>query len=181
MDFLTKQTHQTNSYKIYKLLIFMKEVLAVPKIKQLPGGYCGVASLEMILAYHGLEIPQLELAEYFDEPDTIKEQGIWRQEIATAARKLGFLADSYYNMDLEKVIELINQGLPVIARVKSRKRKGLAHFICVKGYDTNESVIYYNDPGDLRRSKYSYEQFEKIWWLKEGNRTKNYGIVVRQR
>ena len=159
----------------------MKKVLDAPKIKQLPGGYCGVASLNMIVAYHGLQISQEDLAQYFLEPDTIEEAGVSRHEIVMAARELGFIAHPYNGLNLEKVIELIDRDLPIIARIKS-KSWGWGHFCVIKGYDDKQPLIYINNPDDLRRNKIDWQEFKYAWDLSRRKwGTRNYGIVVRKR
>ncbi len=158
-----------------------RKILNVPKIKQLPF-HCGPASLSMILAYYGRNIDQKEIAPMADfDP----EDGVFPPRLAECARDLGYMVEELQGLSIQEAISIIrDKGIPLIARVRSRRREGGAHLIIIKGYDLNEKILYINDPKDLRRKRIDFTSFEKMWvvdnyrekrhWI-----TKNYAIFVR--
>ena len=165
----------------------MKKILDVPKIKQGLSASCGPTCLSMVSTYHGLEFsPEELMGAYFLKRDWEKE-GCMSSELITASRELGFIAHSNNNMNLGTIIERIDKDLPIIARIRS-SRRGWGHFVVAKGYDRrklkSQSTIYVNNPIDLKRNKWSWEEFNYKWDMYSRcgwNRTKNYGIVIRLR
>ena len=155
------------------------KILDVPKIKQLRGEYCAVASLNMVLSYYGYEIAQKELANFFHDPECIKDEGVFYKDVAFAAGSLGFKAEEYYNFTLENIINCIDNGTPIIARGKSHTSPRCRHFRVIKGYETNPSYVYVNDPYYTRRNRFSYDTFRSLWLIKGSNGTKNYGVVIK--
>lgn len=159
-----------------------RKILEVPKIKQLPI-HCGPASLSMVLEYYGRDIDQREIALLADfDP----EDGVFPPGLAECARNLGYIVEELYESSIQEVISIIRDDIPLIARVKGRKRKGISHLMVIKGYDLDKRVLYFNDPYDLRKGKIDFHSFEKEWvvdnyrekrhWI-----TKNYAISVRPR
>ncbi|PIN80659.1 hypothetical protein COV11_03635 [Candidatus Woesearchaeota archaeon CG10_big_fil_rev_8_21_14_0_10_30_7] len=157
-----------------------KKVLDVPKIKQLPGNFCGVASLSMILSYNGIKMPQEELADYFESSlEEITHQGVYYTEVMHAARELGFIAHPYHNLTLDHLIKFIDDDFPIIIRCKAHWNTSGRHFYVVKGYDKNNKKIIINDPAHLNKKQFDFEELKKLWVIKGIQSTKNYGLRIR--
>ena len=162
-----------------------KKVLDVPKLKQLPW-HCGPASLSMVLSYLGHDISQEKIAEYWGDQEHLKDTGIYSNDLVLRARDLGFKAHPYYNLELEDVIRIIDRELPIIARVQGFRGRGMGHMVVIRGYDTNPSAVWVNDPGNLGVSRIPYREYSptfRQWWRVrlKGKESRNYGIVVRER
>ncbi len=157
-----------------------KNVLDVPKIKQLPGDYCGVACLCMVFSYYGFEITQEELTGFFKEPEEIEFGGVYPREVVQVAKKCDFKAKAFRNLKLEDLIKSIDENVPLIARCKPHWNvdDGGTHFYIVKGYDLKKEKIFVNDPAYLNKNKFSYEDFLKLWKVDDilGN---NYAIKIK--
>ncbi|MBI5066203.1 C39 family peptidase [Candidatus Woesearchaeota archaeon] len=156
-----------------------KKILDVPKIKQLPGEYCGVACLCMIFSYYGFEITQEELTGFFNEPEEIEYSGVYPKEVVRVARKCDFNAQALRNLCLEDLVKSIDNKTPLIVRCKSHwdfYGNG-THFYIVKGYDLEKEKIFVNDPAHLNKSNFSYKEFLRLWRVNDilGN---NYAIKI---
>lgn len=147
-----------------------KRILDVPKVKQLKN-YCGPASLSMVFAYHGKHLTQEEIADEitatlrngYYQRTPIRKNGIYANDLAVYAKNKDFEVRYYLNSSLEKLIELIDSNIPPIVGIDDVKDPNEGHFSVVKGYDFEKSLIYYNDPDNLRRSKLRLKQFKKLW------------------
>jgi ABC-type bacteriocin/lantibiotic exporter with double-glycine peptidase domain len=157
-----------------------KKILDVPKVKQLKC-HCGVASLEMVLAYNSINIDQKSLAQYFPNPDQIYKEGVWRSDIVKAAEEFGLSAEHYEHYSFDDVVSVIDEKVPIIARTKFYPRTRYRHFLVINGYDDQKGTIYVNDPYDLRRGKFEWKQFKNLWQIKGENSSKNSGVEIRQK
>ena len=138
------------------------KILEIPKLKQLRF-YCGIACLSMASSYFGRTLEQEVLAEkYFTKGKFIEGAGVSLLEILGAARKIGLNAKMKYGFCDDDIIKSINDDSPIIALAASDKYLMWNHFYLIKGYDTS-GFIYINDPGDLRKNKFKYAEFRKLW------------------
>lgn len=157
-----------------------QKILNVPKISQLPGSYCGVACLNMCFSYYGINISQKQLSYFFDNSEIIPQAGVHLEDMIKVAKTFQFRTKKLFNLNLNKVISLIDSEIPVVTLIsnylevtgeitekkelkkykKLRSGRDSSHSIIFKGYNLNESLLYIIDPQDLRRKKLNFSQFD---------------------
>ena len=159
----------------------MKKILNVQGMQQLPGPYCGPASMSMILAYYKHNVSQEQVAGFIDK-GSFEKDGVDRRDLVLFARREGFIASPRYNLMLDDIIKNIDSGFPILARVKSGREQ--AHYCVIKGYQTDPNLLWVNDPGDKRGYIYPYRVFRQIWNRTKCNGcegSKYYGIIIRKK
>ncbi len=157
-----------------------KKILDVPRVKQLPN-HCGPACLEMVLRYFGYDINQKQIAEYWVYEPVI-EGGISFEEITPYVENYGFVSILDKNMTLEKVINSINEELPVIARINDNS--STHHVVVIRGYEKNwnqPSILWINDPGELSEKRILYENFTRRWNYRGKLDLGKWGIVIQKK
>jgi len=150
--------------------------LAVILVKQTPG-YCGPASLKMVLDYYGVKKSLKALAELSHTPAACETAGASAENLLKAAKKLGFagLIKDWANFnDIHKFV--IKKKIPVIISWFSEYE---SHFsVVVKIDDKN---IYFLDPEFYALRKMDFKRFEKIWFEFEGGLGKNKPKLIVRR
>jgi len=137
--------------------------IGVKLVKQTPG-YCGPASLKMVLDYFGVKKSLEALAKMSSTPAAGKTAGASGKNLLAAAKKLGFsgsMKDWANFSDIRKYVE--KQGIPVIISWFSGYE---SHFSVVVKIDKDN--IYFLDPEYCALRKMSLKRFEKIWFEFEG-------------
>ncbi|MCK4670304.1 MAG: C39 family peptidase [Nanoarchaeota archaeon] len=154
----------------------MKRILEVPNIRQRKM-HCGPATTAQVLDFLGFLFSQQEIIEAMGlTPLTVLKEGIEDKHIITAAEELGFRAEIFHRLSLDKIVKVIDYGLPIIAPCRSDRIAD--HYYVIRGYELNpRERVFVNDPGDLRRRRFEYDAFCKIW-LHDKYRT---GIVISER
>ena len=131
-----------------------------------PGGYCGPASLKMVLGYYGVDKSEKELALRCGHDP---ERGTDNEAIRRAAESYGFKAEIQKEASFNDIQRWLDKRVPVIVdwftggradRDDSEVPDG--HSSVVVGLD--ESNIYLQDPelGALRTIK--REDFRRVWF-----------------
>lgn len=167
-----------------------KVLNSVPHVHQLKS-YCGPATSEMFLRYHGVSLNQRELAVRFSEEsanhhgtrpgDMVREMLKLEVPVELLYSKgiLGYTPEYPANMSENNVAKAIKKGCfefikkkidagsPVITTVK-HGRSGIGHFVCVIGYDYlgENPIIIFRDPIDKQSSKpkqRGLQEFVKYW------------------
>ncbi len=130
-------------------------MLDVKSFKQTPG-FCGPASLKIVLSYYGIEKSEAELAKI---SNCSKEKGTSAQDIVDAAHKLGFKAETKDNCTFEDLKNYLRDKTPVIVDWFLNDE---GHYSVVVGIDKEN--IYLQDPsiGHLRAMK--LETFYRVWF-----------------
>lgn len=148
------------------------ELLSVkPWQETRPGGYCGPASLKMVLAYYGVDRSEKELAQRCGHDP---ERGTDNEAIKQAAESYGFKAEVQREASFDDIRRWLDKKVPVIVdwftggrpdRDESETPDG--HCSVVVGLD--ESNIYLQDPelGALRTIK--RENFLRVWFDFKGD------------
>lgn len=147
--------------------------MVVPEIGNV---ICSPTSLSMVLEYYGHNIDTEEVAEHvLDKEANI--YGNWSYNVAYAGTKD---INSYIARftSIDGIKEMISQGIPVIASIKTKSEKALVgapqaypsgHLLVVRGFTVKdgEEYVIVNDPAapevDTVRREYKVSQFEKAW------------------
>lgn len=131
-------------------------MLNIKPFRQKPG-YCGPASLKMILDFFGVTITEKKLAEITGCSMT---RGIKAEGLVQAARKLGFHAEIKDFSDLKDIREWVNKRkIPVI--VDWFAFEG-GHYSVVSGIDKEN--IYLEDPSLGHRRAMKLSTFKRLWF-----------------
>ena len=146
------------------------KLLDVPDVRQ-PSDYSsGPTSLQAVLSYYGMDI---NVDELINMTNSTPENGTNPENLAEAARKMGFNAEIKQNMTMKDLQGYLNQGTPVIVDVQAWKNNTTnvqswtdeveyGHYMVVIGID-NENV-YLEDPAVLGSKGYiSNLEFVERW------------------
>ena len=119
-------------------------MLKVPYFRQKRDYSCGPASLRMILSYFGLEVGEEKLIELCGT----NRLGTSRFQIVEAATKLKFRADTFAELTMEQICDILEANLPIIALIDAGRIyggiSGIGHFVVIVG--RMESKVVYHDP-----------------------------------
>lgn len=120
---------------------------------------CSAACLKAVLEHWGARFPELALIEAIG---TRKGRGAECNEIAEAARKLGFLAFEYSFDSLDQAKILLDQDIPIICDVQSFNNPGKGHYVVLTSIDGMVDLMDPNTPGNQRTI--SREEMDERWW-----------------
>jgi predicted double-glycine peptidase len=154
-----------------------------PFQEKLGMGYCGPASLKMVLDYYGVEKTEDELAKL---TKTDKELGTPAENLQEAVEKLGFKARIKNESSFEDIEECLDKKVPVIVDWFTRGRDDYpdeiasadGHYSVVCGLD--DEYIYLQDPEIGGMRKMEKEVFERVWFDFEGETIKPEELIIRQ-
>ena len=131
-------------------------MLDIQPFRQKPG-YCGPASLKMVLGFLGVKIAEKKLAEISGCTPT---SGIGAEGLVCAAQKLGFRAQIKDFSELKDIREWVNRKkVPVI--VDWFAFEG-GHYSVVSGIDREN--IYLEDPSLGHRRALKLTTFMRLWF-----------------
>jgi len=131
-------------------------MLNINPFRQKPG-YCGPASLKMVLGFFGIKITEKKLVEI---SGCTKSRGIGAEGLVRAAQELGFRAKIKDFSDLKDVNEWVNRKkIPVI--VDWFAFEG-GHYSVVSGIDKEN--IYLEDPSLGYRRAMKLKTFKRLWF-----------------
>lgn len=168
-------------------------ILNLPDVQQPTDFSSGSTSLQAVLAYYGTDIRMDELINMTNST----ENGTSSDNIAQAARQLGFNVELKENMTLEDLQNNINQGIPVIIDCQAWKSNNTntssqnwttdqqdGHYMVVVGVDKDN--VYFEDPAVLGSRGYiPHQEFLDRWHdlyhdPKTGNNitTNHLGIII---
>lgn len=148
----------------------------------LGGGYCGPASLKMVLEYFGESRSEEEIAQRCRRDS---ELGTNDAALAKAARSYGFDVVIKNNSNFTNLKQWLKKGVPVIVNWFTRGRSDYGdsevpdgHYSVVVGLD--EKNIYLQDPeiGALR--KIEREDFLRVWFDFTGRYIRPNQLIIRQ-
>jgi predicted double-glycine peptidase len=144
-------------------------LLNVPDVRQPTDSSCGPTSLQAVLAYYGTDVRVDELINMTNS----SENGTAPDNIAQAARELGFNAEIKENMTLQDLQQNINQGAPIIIDCQAWKDNNTTsqnwtsdqddgHYMVLIGIDNQN--VYFEDPAILGSRGYiPIQEFLDRW------------------
>jgi len=130
-------------------------MLDVQSHRQQPG-FCGPASLKMLLGFYGLEYSEDKLGEL---AGCTPERGVTGFDIVAAAEKIGLAGFVRDFSDLKDIDSFLNRETPVIVEWFSEDD---SHFSVVVKID--EIFVYLQDPELAGLRKIEIETFLRIWF-----------------
>lgn len=125
-------------------------------------GFCGPASLKMVLDYYGVSVSEADLAKL---SGTTKEKGTSIKGLIRAAKHFGFRVFLKKNSTLNDIRYFIKRKIPVIVDWFSEDDGHLSVVV-----DIDKKNIVLMDPQlskiliFIRRRKFSTETFHRIWF-----------------
>lgn len=154
-----------------------------PFQETLHGGYCGPATLKILLSYYGLEKSEEELAQLCGID---KHLGIDDQAIKKVAEQLGFKVEIKNFADYSDMQSWLKKGVPVIVNWFTRGRSDYGdsvvadgHYSVVMGLD--DENIYLQDPEIGKMRTIARSEFMKVWFDFRGERIESWDeMVIRQ-
>lgn len=170
---------------------FSSTKLKVPYIRQINENACGVAVLEMVYKYYGLQdISQQEIMQKYQElePHGTGNFRITTDNLVSDALSRFFLsfwarADFRNNKNVNQLLTLlINSKIPIIVCQKfTNEQPQLGHFRIVVGIMDN--IIFLHDPHQTSGAAYqewNMEDFLNFWQPTGDNVTGGIFIVIKK-
>ena len=154
-----------------------------PFQETLRGGYCGPASLKIVLDYYGIQKSEKEIAERCGRDSELGTNDI---SIKRVAKSYGFNVEIKNKANFADIQEWLNKEVPVIVNWFTRGRKDYnnsevpdGHYSVVVGL--NNKNIYLQDPeiGAMRTIK--KDDFLRVWFdFKSDHITSWKDMIIRQ-
>jgi predicted double-glycine peptidase len=120
---------------------------------------CSAGCLKAVLAHYGTRIPELLV---IDAIGARKGRGAECDQIATAARKFGFMAFEYSFESLDQAKVLLDQDIPIICDIQSFNNPGKGHYVVMTSVNDTVEIMDPNTPGNSR--SISREEMDERWW-----------------
>ena len=120
-------------------------------------GYCGPASLKMVLSVYGISKSENYLAK---TTKSSRIEGCDEENIVKAAEEFGFNGYAKQNSSIKEVRQLVKRGIPVIVSWFSPEEAG--HYSVVVGFGKDKIIIADPHFGEIK--KYKIEWFEERWF-----------------
>jgi len=125
----------------------------------------------MVLNFYGVRVNQDQLAR---EVYNKNLRGSLNLELLLAGRRHGFDARTETG-SIEKIIQAITEGVPVIVEIKPSPKKDLYHFMVVYGFNRQEKTLTVNSGRDKQKTV-SWGHFNRVW-----KATGNWMLLITQR
>ncbi len=145
-------------------------------------GYCGPASLKIVLNYYGMGKTEKELASLCG---TDKRIGTDDKSIKRAAESLGFKVKIKNFSSFKDIAKWLDKEVPVIVNWFTRGRLDYpesavsdGHYSVVAGLD--DKFIYLQDPELGKMRKVEKEDFMTVWFDFLGEHIKPNELIIRQ-
>ncbi len=120
-------------------------------------GYCGPASLKMVLSAYGINRSENYLAIF---TKCSRERGCDDEDIVRAAKEFGFKGYAKQNSSIKEVKQLVKKGIPVIVEWFSPEEAG--HYSVVVGFEKDKIILADPHFGEIKKHKIKW--FEERWF-----------------
>jgi len=120
-------------------------------------GFCGPASLKMVLSFYGIKKSEKELAKL---TKTSREKGCSEINLINTAKKLGLKGYIKKNSNINEIKRLNKKNIPIIIDWFSPEQAG--HYSIVIGFEKNNILIA--DPYFGKIKKHKIKWFEERWF-----------------
>lgn len=146
-------------------------------------GYCGPASLKMVLDYYGIQKSEQELAELCNSTSVLGTDG---KAIKKVAESFGLKVEIKNNASFEDIKSWLEQDIPVIVDWFTRGRIDQdesvvadGHYSVVVGLD--DKYIYLQDPEIGKMRTISRDDFIRVWFDFTGEYINSWDeMIIRQ-
>lgn len=146
-------------------------------------GYCGPASLKMVLDFYGVKKSEKELARLCS---TDPELGTNAEGLKKAAESFGLKVEIKDNASFEDIENYLSKKIPVIVDWFTRGRADYSdsevadgHYSVVVGLDKENIYLQDSEIGNLRTIR--REDFLKVWFDFTGEYLKSWEeMIIRQ-
>lgn len=159
-----------------------KSIDVKPFQEKLSMGYCGPASLKMVLDYYGISKTEDELAPLMGWD---RDLGVSDQGIKKAAESFGFKVEIQNESSFDDIEKWLDKKVPVIVDWFTRGRQDYTeadvpdgHYSVVVGVD--DEYIYLQDPEIGHERKIEKEDFMLVWFDFSGETIKPDELIIRQ-
>lgn len=159
-----------------------KQIDIKPFQEKLNMGYCGPASLKMVLDYYGIKKTEDELAPLMGWD---RDLGVSDQGIKKAAESFGFKVEIKNESNFEEIEKWLDKKVPVIVDWFTRGRQDYTesdvcdgHYSVVSGLD--DEHIYLQDPEIGHERKIEKDDFMLVWFDFTGETIKPDELIIRQ-
>jgi predicted double-glycine peptidase len=153
----------------YRLTAALDDAVVIdfPEARQATSFTCGVAAVQAVLYYYGIEKNESQLAAALS---VSKKYGTDESEIIKYFRKSGLDVVEHINMTLQEVMRFVEQGIPVIMLIQAWGDAGAdyqyddedGHYVVAIGY--NSAAVIFEDPSMISNKGYlTFAELEKRW------------------
>jgi predicted double-glycine peptidase len=154
-----------------------------PFQETLNGGYCGPASLKILLSYYGVDKDEQEL---YKICKTTPDLGTYDKSLKEAAESIGFKVEIQNNSSFDDIQMWLEKGVPVIVDWFTRGRTNYTdsdvadgHYSVVMGLD--DENIYLQDPETGGMRTIEGDDFMRVWFDFTGNIINSWDeMIIRQ-
>lgn len=154
-----------------------------PFQETLHGGYCGPASLKIVLLYYGVEKDEEELYKLCNASSDL---GIDDKSLKKAAESLGFKVRIQNFASFDDIKKWLEKGIPVIVDWFTRGRASYSdsevadgHYSVVMGLDGEN--IYLQDPEIGKMRIIAKDDFIRVWFDFTGETINSWDeMIIRQ-
>jgi len=161
-----------------------KEILEIKPFQEtLQGGYCGPASLKMVLAYYGVDKDEEEIAvKCGRDPDL----GTDDESIKKTAESYGFKVEIQNEASFDDIRRWLDKKVPVIVNWFTRGHSDGndsvvpdGHYSVVVGLD--EENIYLQDPEIGKMRTLTRDDFIRVWFDFKSDHINSWDdMIIRQ-
>ncbi|MBP2653741.1 MAG: hypothetical protein H6Q73_1310 [Firmicutes bacterium] len=157
----------------------------VPLCKQETEYTCGIACVQSILGYYGIDYRQDELAQILDSKPIL---GTDYQKILSFMKMLDFESSFIDSMSIDDIKSFINDGITPVLLLQAWAENGVdyasdwkdSHYVIACGY--NDDQIFFMDPWTLGNYTYlSAEELLKRWHVPDVHFSRCYrsGLIIK--
>lgn len=148
-------------------------LLKIKPYREKKAGYCGPATLKMVLGYYGLNKTEEELAKI---TQTTPGEGMKVDNAKKALLELGFNVEIKDFASLDDIKGFIEKRLPVVVDWFSTDD---GHYSVVVGLDDHN--IYLQDPELSEVRKMEKKTFKRVWFDFQGKYLKSKDDLIIRR
>lgn len=113
---------------------------------------CAITSIAMVFKYYGIQTDPRNMNNWITSKNGFdnKCNVYWAKADSISGNLVNFIDQKNDNANLDKIKTELDQGYPVIAKVKIPTKKGTKanHWVVVTGYSSTEDKVFINDPVD---------------------------------
>jgi ABC-type bacteriocin/lantibiotic exporter with double-glycine peptidase domain len=162
-------------------------MLDFPRLRQVDGFDCGVASSKSVLNYYEKDAEYQEIMALAGT----NESGTSVKGIIETLTTYG-LDCKEKKMRIREIREWIKRGNPIIIPLQAWSENQIidykstwtdGHYVVAIGFDDIGKRLFFSDPSSDPVAYLTYNEFKKRWHDigNEGDMYRNYGIIVRDR